>query len=215
MIKTFFLYLHKHYKTVHPNMTISTSKTKRNILEVARQLFAKQGFENTTINEIADISNYGRRTIYTYFKNKKEIYRDVIGLELERLHKALEAVINKDLAADEKLMLFTFARLNVIKEVVSRNGTLRADFFRDIWLVENVRKEFDKKEIKYLESILTDGCNDGVFDVSNKSKTAEILHYALKGLEVPTIRGVLSLRYENSEDREIVHNLIFKGLNNK
>lgn len=196
-------------------MTASTPKTKRNIMEVARQLFAKKGFENTTINEIADLSEYGRRTIYTYFKNKGEIYNAVISSELGAMHKALEEVTKRDLPADEKLMLFTFARLRVIKEVVTRNGTLRANFFRDIWLVENVRKEFDKIEIKYLESILTTGCEEGVFDVINKSKTAEILHYALKGLEVPSIRGVLNLRYDNQEDREVVHNLIFKGLNNK
>ncbi len=196
-------------------MTTSTSKTKKNIIEVARQLFAKKGFENTTINEIADMSGYGRRTIYTYFKNKSEIYEAVISSELSAMHTALEEVTNRNLPADEKLMLFTFARLRVIKEVVTRNGTLRANFFRDIWLVENVRKEFDKIEIKYLETILTNGCEEGVFDVSNTSKTAEILHFALKGLEVPAIRGVLNLRYDNAEDREIVHNLIFKGLNNK
>lgn len=196
-------------------MTTSTSKTKKNIIEVARQLFAKKGFENTTINEIADMSGYGRRTVYTYFKNKSEIYEAVISSELSAMHTALEGVTNRNLPADEKLMLFTFARLRVIKEVVTRNGTLRANFFRDIWLVENVRKEFDKIEIKYLEAILTNGCEEGVFDVLNTSKTAEILHFALKGLEVPAIRGVLNLRYDNAEDREIVHNLIFKGLNNK
>lgn len=196
-------------------MTTTTSKTKRNILEVARQLFARKGVENTTINEIADISEYGRRTIYTYFKNKKEIYTAVISSELESMHKSLEEVIKRNLPADDMLMLFTFARLRVIKEVVTRNGTLRADFFRDIWAVETVRKEFDKKEIKYLENILSKGIEEKVFDIKNASKTAEILHYALKGLEVPTIRGVLNLRYDNSEDRDIVHGLIFKGLNNK
>lgn len=196
-------------------MTASTSKTKRNILEVARQLFARKGVENTTINEIADISEYGRRTIYTYFKNKKEIYRAVISSELESMHKSLEEVIKRSMPADEMLMLFTFARLRVIKEVVTRNGTLRADFFRDIWSVETVRKEFDKKEIKYLEHILENGVEEEVFEIKNTSKTAEILHYALKGLEVPTIRGVLNLRYDCSDDRDIVHDLIFKGLNNK
>ncbi|HBC37906.1 MAG TPA: TetR family transcriptional regulator, partial [Porphyromonadaceae bacterium] len=99
---------------------------------------------------IAEASGYGRRTLYTYFKNKKDVYKAVIGSELQKLYAALEDVIKRDLPADDKLMMFTFSRLSIIKEVVTRNGTLRADFFRDIWLVENVRKEFDKKEIHYL-----------------------------------------------------------------
>jgi len=58
-----------------------------------------------------------------------------------------------------------------------------------------VRKGFDKKEIHYLESILQDGQDKGVFRIGNVRKTAEIVHYAFKGLEVPVIRGVLGLDY--------------------
>ncbi|HMM17233.1 MAG: TetR/AcrR family transcriptional regulator [Petrimonas sp.] len=196
-------------------MTVATPKTKRNLIEVARQLFAKKGVDSTTMNEIAEASGYGRRTLYTYFKNKKDVYRAVIGSELQKLYTALEDVIKRDLPADDKLMMFTFSRLSIIKEVVTRNGTLRADFFRDIWLVENVRKEFDKKEIHYLETILADGSKSAVFTVNDIPRTAEILHYALKGLEVPVIRGVLNLRLDRQEDREIVYNLVFKGLNKR
>lgn len=196
-------------------MSAAIPKTKRNLIEIARQLFAKKGVDGTTMNEIAEASGYGRRTLYTYFKNKKDIYKAVIGSELEKLYASLEDVIRRDLPADDKLMIFTFSRLNVIKEVVTRNGTLRADFFRDIWLVENVRKEFDKKEIHYLESILDDGVKSEIFAVVDIPRTAEILHFALKGLEVPVIRGVLNLRLDRQEDREIVYNLIFEGLNKR
>ena len=196
-------------------MTVATPKTKRNLIEVARQLFAKKGVDSTTMNEIAEASGYGRRTLYTYFKNKKDVYKAVIGSELQKLYAALEDVIKRDLPADDKLMMFTFSRLSIIKDVVTRNGTLRADFFRDIWLVENVRKEFDKKEIHYLETILADGLKSDVFAVNDIPRTAEILHYALKGLEVPVIRGVLNLRLDRQEDREIVYNLVFKGLNKR
>lgn len=193
-------------------MATATPKTKRNLIEVARQLFAKKSFESVTMNEIAESSGYGRRTLYTYFKNKKDIYKAVIESELEKLYNSLEDLIKRDLPVDDKLMLFTFSRLNIIKEVVTRNGTLRAGFFRDIWLVENVRKEFDRKEIQYLETILADGNKSGIFAVNDISKTAEILHYALKGLEVPVIRGVLNLSPEKHDDRETVYNLILRGL---
>ena len=164
------------------------------------------------LNDIAEASGFGRRTLYTYFKSKSDIYKAIIGSELEMMHKALEEVISRKISADEKLLLFAFSRSNVIKNVVMRNGNLRADFFRDIWQVENVRKEFDKKEIHYLENILRDGDEAGVFAIHKVAQTAAILHYALKGLEVPVIRGVLTLDYEKSADREIVSQLILNGL---
>ncbi|WP_298651104.1 TetR/AcrR family transcriptional regulator [uncultured Proteiniphilum sp.] len=193
-------------------MVSAISKTKKNLIDVAQQLFAKKGVENTTMNDIAEASQRGRRTLYTYFSSKNDIYKAVIESELNVLYNRLEEVIKRDIPADEKLILLAFTRLNAVKEVVTRNGTLRADFFRDIWQVENVRKEFDRKEIRYLEGIIHDGCNKGIFGTKNVKQTAEILHYAFKGLEVPTIRGAMKLDYNKKEDREVIADILFKGL---
>lgn len=193
-------------------MTSAISKTRNNLIDVARQLFAKKGVENTTMNDIAEASKRGRRTLYTYFSSKNDIYKAVIESELEVLYGKLEEVVRRNLPADEKLILLAFTRLIAIKEVVTRNGTLRADFFRDIWKVENVRKEFDKKEIHYLETIIQDGCDKGIFHLNDVRQTAVILHFAFKGLEVPTIRGVMKLDYNKKEDREIISNILFRGM---
>jgi AcrR family transcriptional regulator len=193
-------------------VTSAISKTRNNLIDVARQLFAKKGVENTTMNDIAEASKRGRRTLYTYFSSKNDIYKAVIESELEVLYGKLEEVVRRNLPADEKLILLAFTRLIAIKEVVTRNGTLRADFFRDIWKVENVRKEFDKKEIHYLETIIQDGCDKGIFHLNDVRQTAVILHFAFKGLEVPTIRGVMKLDYNKKEDREIISNILFRGM---
>ena len=50
------------------------SKTREMLIDVARQLFAREGVDNTTMNDIAKASQKGRRTLYTYFKNKHDIY---------------------------------------------------------------------------------------------------------------------------------------------
>ena len=179
---------------------------------MARQLFAKNGVENTTMNDIAEASQRGRRTLYTYFANKTEIYKAVVESEFDALYKKQAAVIKRNIPADEKLMLFVFNRIEVIREVVLRNGTLRSGFFRDIFRVEIVRREFDQKEIRYLEAILTDGVENEIFEIGNIKQTAEVVHYALKGLEVPAIRGTIALDYSKKEDRNVISNLIFKGI---
>ncbi len=61
------------------------SKTREKLIDVARQLFVHKGIENTTMNDIAAASDKGRRTIYTYFKNKREIYNAVIERQSEQL----------------------------------------------------------------------------------------------------------------------------------
>lgn len=182
------------------------------LIEVARQLFAKLGVDNTTMNDIAMASHKGRRTLYTYFNNKNEVYKAVVESELEHMYKDLQVVASRNLPADEKLMLFFYTRLDAVKKVVFRNGTLRADFFRDIWRVQNVRKAFDKKEVLVLKQILQDGVNEGTLDMPDVETTAELLHHALRGLELPYIRGLIDPISSDSKRYENVSFLIFHGI---
>ena len=197
----------------HIAMEIAVSKTRDKLIEVARQLFARKGVENTTMNDISLASKNGRRTLYTYFKNKKDIYLAVVESELGKLLVSLNEVADRELPADQKLLEFIDIRLKIVKEVVFRNGTLRANFFRDIWRVETVRKKFDKKEIEFLEKILSDGVESGIFQIDDTRVTAEVLHYAFKGLEVPYIRGVIAGLIDDKEKRvKSVVNMIFYGI---
>ena len=197
-------------------MATAMAKTRDKLIEVARLLFAKIGVENTTMNDIAVASKKGRRTLYTYFKSKTDIYHAVVESELKILYDSLETVAKKDIPADKKLLEFIRIRLESIKDVVVRNGTLRGYFFRDIWRVENARKEFDLQEINYIRMILNEGINAGIFDIDDSASMAVILHHAFKGLEVPYIRGLM--RGFSSSDTRHTNNIIkllFNGIKKK
>ncbi|MBN9668637.1 TetR/AcrR family transcriptional regulator, partial [Escherichia coli] len=136
---------------------MTVSKTKAKLVDVARQLFAKMGVENTTMNDIALASKKGRRTLYTYFKSKDDIYLAVVESELDMLSDMMKRVAGKDISPDQKILEMIYTRLDAVKEVVYRNGTLRANFFRDIWNVEKVRKKFDAKEKLLFKAVLLEG----------------------------------------------------------
>lgn len=209
----FVLNLHNHISNVQVFMATAMAKTRDKLIEVARLLFARTGVENTTMNDIAVASKKGRRTLYTYFKSKTDIYHAVIESELNILYTSLENVAKKDLPADEKLLEFIHIRLESIKDVVFRNGTLKANFFRDIWRVENVRKDFDLKEINYIQDILDEGVKNDIFDIEDTSSMAVVLHHAFKGLEVPYIRGIM--RGFSPSDRRKTNSIIkllFSGI---
>ena len=168
---------------------MAVSKTKAKLVDVARQLFAKQGVENTTMNDIALASKKGRRTLYTYFQSKEDIFDAVVESELDILIETMKKVSEKNISIEEKMIEMIYTRLDAVKEVVYRNGTLRAVFFRDIWRVERVRKNFDAREILLIKDVLKEGIEKGVFDIDNVDLTAEIIHYCVKGIEVPYIKG--------------------------
>lgn len=188
---------------------MAVSKTRAMLVDVARQLFAKNGLENTTMNDIAAASNRGRRTLYTYFRSKEEIYLAVVQTELSRLFERMEAVARKQITPEEKIVQLIFAHLEVVKEAVYRNGNLRSEFFREIWKVESVRKDFDRTEISLFRRVINEGADSGLFKVTNPRLTAEILHYCLKGCEVPYIFG----RYAARGPEELyayVRNMVYR-----
>ena len=52
-----------------------------------------------------------------------------------------------------------------------------------------MRKHCDQNEVKLFRSVLKEGKEQGLFDIDNIEITADILHYCIKGIEVPYIRG--------------------------
>lgn len=187
-------------------------KTRAKLVDVARQLFARKGVEDTTMNDIAVASKKGRRTLYTYFKSKDHIYMAVVESELEMLSDSMEKAAKQSVAPDQKILDLITTHLDIVKMVVFRNGTLRADFFRDIWRVEAMRKNFDRKEIQLFRNVLQEGKEKGIFDIDNVEITADILHYCIKGIEVPYIRGQIGEDLEDEIGWRYVAKIVFGAL---
>ena len=100
-----------------------------------------------------------------------------------------------------------------MKEIVSRNGSLRAGFFRDVRKVDRARKIITRKETAMLRDILQEGVDQGVFDIPNLNHMSVIITQAIHGLDVPYIRDNLS---DEGIDKELlksyVAHLIINGI---
>lgn len=188
-------------------------KTRDRFIEVARQLFARKGVENTTMNDIASASDKGRRTIYTYFKSKRDIFNAVIETETDQLLHKLRMIVAKPARPEEKLYEYISCRLETMKEIVSRNGSLRAGFFLDVRKVDRARAMISKKEIALLMDILHDGVDSKVFEIDNVKESAIVIMNAIHGLDVPYIRNSLA-EYGIGKERmsQLVANLVLNGI---
>jgi len=188
---------------------MTVSKTRTMLVEVARLLFAKNGVPETTMNDIAEASGKGRRTLYTYFRSKEEIYMACIEAELQIITATLQCVMKQEMEPEEKIRTFIRAHFDVFKDAVMRNGNLHSQFFRDIMEVEKVRRKLDQKETIMLIQILSDGMEKGIFCIRDVRRTAQILQLSLKGLEVPYIRETMLYR---KKQIQYIYDFLFYGL---
>lgn len=188
-------------------------KTREKFIEVARQLFARKGIENTTMNDIASASDKGRRTIYTYFKSKREIFNAVIDNESEELLLKLRRILAQQISPEEKMKAYVDCRLQTMREIVSRNGSLRAGFFRDVRKVDRARSIITRKEAALVMEILHEGNETGDFRILNVKQCALVIVNAIQGLDVPYIRESLA-QYGLGDDRikSVISDLILNGI---
>lgn len=171
------------------------SKTRDKLIEVARQLFANKGIENTTMNDIANASDKGRRTIYTYFKNKREIYNAILERESERLVLKMRTIAGSDLPVDRKVKDFILARAKMVKtdDKATMTEKLRSLFNLDLNRIERIRKLALVKENEILHGILEQGVRSGIFDAKQVRKFPSTLVIVMQGLYYSYVNN----NYEN------------------
>jgi AcrR family transcriptional regulator len=142
---------------------IQSEKTRANIIKAAISLFAKNGFHNTSITEIAELCRLSKGALYWHFKDKedllmavieqvKEEWKNVLRKELkrnwsahEKIHRILDLLVKTTLENKERYVIFIvliaeFTEVNERYEKVLRDGFM--EFFEFIsQIVKDGKKE--------------------------------------------------------------------------
>lgn len=184
--------------------------TKDEILKEARKVFEKFGFNKTSMADIAQAARKGRRTIYTYFTSKEEVFRAVIEVEVSLVAVRLKQIIEGELLPDEKLRAYMHARMNAVKELTIYYEALRQDLQNSLGMIENLRKEYDELEVGLIKQILDEGVARQVFAIDNTLLVANAFVLATKGFELPIFMGKVGYDHEQMIDPLI--NLFYKGI---
>ena len=71
------------------------SETTRNkIISIAAELFAKNGYDRTSIREISSEADVNLASINYHFKNKQNLYMQVLDNNIDTMESEMEVIIN-------------------------------------------------------------------------------------------------------------------------
>ncbi|MDR0377395.1 MAG: TetR/AcrR family transcriptional regulator [Spirochaetaceae bacterium] len=99
------------------SIVVEHEKRQREILEKALDVFIDEGYENATFQKIADRCAITRTTLYTYFKNKREIFNYSIKQLLGKVEKDILSVKeNRELTCAEKITRILLVILERLEE---------------------------------------------------------------------------------------------------
>lgn len=185
---------------------IKKQNNKRAILDSAISLFNENGYEKTSIAQIARKAGVGKGTVYSYFDTKKSIIKGFCEYELEKVHHQLIAQSNRDASVLEQLLIIYMTEF----QQVTQNREFGRLYMREVLFPdENELKtatDLDEKYFNLLFPILEKGQERGEL-----RKDLKLLHITAQfySLFIIIVSAWYSERLAN-EEIEITMKSLFK-----
>ena len=118
---------------------------EKNILKISTKLFLDQGYDNTTIRQIAEASGIGRGHLYYYFRKKEDI---LIHIFKQILNKIYNDVIES--SDDKTEVLLSYA---MIQCIFTYTLVFNEKLFRIYLQVYKIENE-EKNKMKSIDQIM-------------------------------------------------------------
>ena len=158
-----------------PRLSKAAAKVRQlELVSVAEQLFLKNGYENTTINQIIGSLNLAKGTYYYHFQSKEDILiavsEKLIGDTLQKL-SAVHQQVDKD-------VLWRIRKiLSIFHEDFYRNQAIWKLIYNDnnIAMHKQVSKIGAKKFTPLLTDVLREGKERNLVNVPHPHETAQVL----------------------------------------
>lgn len=140
--------------------------TKRRIISAAWDLFYKKGYENTTVDEIIELSDTSKGTFYHYFKAKDALLHTLSDV-FDQRYRDLYPIVDPDMSSYEKLLYLNNEVFSVIDNQIEIN--LITSLYSSQLVTKDERHllKDDRFYFQWLTQIIQDGIDNGEF--SNKN----------------------------------------------
>lgn len=140
---------------------------EQQIIEAARKLFGKYGFKKVTMDEIAREANVTKKTVYTYFSSKEELFKYFIDEELKNMKKIIEKVEAKNEDFYETVHQAIYQLLKYKnKRKFLKNAISEAEILKDPIIIKDL-KIIDTEIQKYIKQKLIDSIEKNYIEVAN------------------------------------------------
>ena len=143
-------------------MRKTSNQTKSRIVSAAWKLFYQNGYENTTIDDIAELSQTSKGTFYHYFDSKDNLLGSLSDL-FDKKYEELESTMDPNSDPIERLLLMNRVMFLMIENTVS--VSLLSKLFASQLGANGERSLLnpDRTYYKLLRRIVIEGKDHGLF----------------------------------------------------
>jgi len=187
-------------KVIHYSMNKQRARTidekeyrKEQLKKAALQLFAQNGFRNTTVATITQKANLSPAAFYLYFKNKITLYRTLNKDGINILESLLRQALEKHKSCADTLLALAHAYYTFFKDyrdyfyITEILHLGNDDFFYDATMV----KELEERTIQLLQivaDVIKEGIKKNEFKKVNPFKAAVSLWGMIDGVLILEVK---------------------------
>jgi len=135
----------------------------RKIIRAATKVFAKKGFFNARISDIAKEAKVADGTIYLYFNNKFDILLCVFEQEIGKLIEQVTMLLEKEASANKRLEIFINNHLEEMKKNRYLAEVIHIELRQTSKLIREYRKNKFSEYLDLIAAIIAQGQQQGVF----------------------------------------------------
>ncbi len=175
---------------IYDNMnTVKKCAAKEKILEAAKELFGKFGYDKTTLEGICRKTGKAKTSIYYYYDGKRALLKDIVEREFAQMKENLEMLITIDehltsaqIRAYLKERINQILSMQVYPQFIINHYSGAEDEACE--LVRCIREDFDRWERSEFCEICREGKHHGILtDAVQPDAFADMIQMLLKGIE--------------------------------
>ncbi len=182
---------------------IDKEKRREELLKVAINVFAKNGYVNTTMDSIAKASNVSKGLLYEYFSGKEELLVELLGY-FEKLFKSKTAErLNLVEDPKEKIKILIEYSFEIYAEM---SDFINIMFIFWVEAMINIPKNrlnlvyFYDDFRDYIAEIISEGIKKGCFKEVDTYSSASVILAAMDGLCLQLILDIENFPIKNASE---------------
>ncbi len=194
-------------------MKLKKEEKKRKIIEAAIKIFARNGYFNSRVSEIAKEAGVADGTIYIYFSSKEELLSAIFDEALQVFVKESKNKLAELEDPIEKLKSIVFLHLKHLGSNRDLAMVFQIEFRHNIVFMERLTKTRLADYFKIIEGVIIEGQEQGLFKELNPRFCAKILFGIID--EMVTSWLIANKNYKLEKDADILVNTFVYGIAKK
>ena len=191
---------------------IKAQQTRQLLLDTALELFDKKGFDNVTIDEIAEKCDVSKGAFYRHFNSKYDVFA-VKFKDIDNFYESFYEKIHPACTVKEKIILAYQEQMKYLRD------ELGVDFVRTVY-TSALSRTMDEKHYlvdperriyKLIESFLDEGLEKGEF--TSVWEREQLLHNLTRCMRATVFDWIIfQNKLDIVEEIKVLVTMIFEGI---